>query len=318
MVINSVSKKTRFLQSRFLKKNLEFAAQNGALYSAGTTLVFSSVVRPIAIFLSPNAQERDKQYASAKSIASALVGLGMTALISTPIVNAVNKIKDKPLKFLSKKSASFYKSNSQRFKFAQESAKLSSNFLCAYPKTFFTAALIPPVIDFIFRKPKKEEEKVNSMKFGKSPDLLSKWLGKIYDSKTFRKIADKYAETNLAQHLFCANDILLTHLFIRQTMKSPKIEQDRKKPLAINAGLMTGFTIAGCYILDKITKKPMEKFIEDFKQANKNDPKLGKYLDGFKIVKPVVILAGLYYIIAPIFATMLADKLSRNENEKRN
>ena len=317
MVVNSLSKKTCFLQSRFLKKNLEFAAQNGALYSAGTTLVFSSIVRPIAIFLTPNAQEKDKQYASAKSIASALVGLGTMTLVSTPIVNAVNKIKDQPQKFLSKNSELFYKSKPQRFKFAQQFAKLSSSFLYAYPKTFFTAALTPPVMNYIFNNHKKQGETVNYVKFGKSPNLLSRWLGKIYDSKPFKKNADKYADTNLAQHLFCANDILLTHLFIRQTMKSTKIEPDRKKTLAIHAALMTGFTIAGCYILDKITKKPMEKFVEAFKQANINDPKLNKYLDGIKIVKPVVILAGLYYIVAPVFATMFADKFSRKVNEKR-
>ena len=98
---------------------------------------------------------------------------------------------------------------------------------------------------------------------------------------------------------------------MNQTMKNKKIEKDKRKTLAVNAGIMTGITIAGSYLIDKITKPATKKFIRNFKAANYGDPKLDKYLNGIEIIKPILILGGLYYIAAPVLATFLAERFSK-------
>ena len=313
MAVNSIIGNQKFLRSNFLRKNLEFAAENGALYSAGVSFALSAVVRPLVILSTPKAETKDKQYAGVKSISSALVGLGVMGLITTPVVRAVNKVKHHPEKFLSPKALKFYTSNPKNFAAAEQFTKIGSAFLTAHPKSFFTAALIPPLMELIFAKPNRQEENKN-VKFGQKvrKDILSKGVASLYNSEFFQKFTERNRNTNLPQHLFCANDVLLTGLFMQQTMKNKKIEKDKRKTLAINAALMTGITIAGTYIIDKITNPLTQKFIRNFKEANKENPKLGKYLDGIKIIKPIFILGGLYYIAAPILATFLADKITKD------
>ena len=52
----------------------------------------------------------------------------------------------------------------------------------------------------------------------------------------------------------------------------------------------------------------VEKFIEKFKIANAKSKNLDKYIEGIKIVKPALILGGIYYIIIPFISTFLADR----------
>ena len=98
-----------------------------------------------------------------------------------------------------------------------------------------------------------------------------------------------------------------------KTAKNKKIEQDRKKALMYNAGISTGLCIAGSYIIDKALKKPTEKFIENFRKANKKSPKLEKYVEGIRVAKPALILGGIYYIIIPVISTFLADRFDKNK-----
>ena len=80
-----------------------------------------------------------------------------------------------------------------------------------------------------------------------------------------------------------------------------------------NAAISTALSIVSGYTVDKLLDKPTEKFIEKLKEANKNSPKLDKYVEGVKIAKPILILGGIYYIIIPIISTFLADRMEKNE-----
>ena len=100
------------MNSRGLKKSLEFAANNGVLFSGAACVILSSVFRPIAVMLTPKAKKEDKQYTCARSITSGLLGFGIMAAISTPIVKAVNNIAKNPEKFLNQKSIKALKVNS--------------------------------------------------------------------------------------------------------------------------------------------------------------------------------------------------------------
>ena len=109
---------------------------------------------------------------------------------------------------------------------------------------------------------------------------------------------------------------MATGAFIHQTAKSKGIEEKRKKALMYNAGISTGLCIAGGYALNTLLKNPTEKFIKKFSEVNKNSPKLEKYIEGIKVVKPALILGGIYYIAIPLISTFLADKFDRKNLAK--
>lgn len=156
--VNSNTNFNGFLNSRALLKTAEFAADNGALFAAGTSLILSTFVRPIAILATPKAAQENKEYACAKSIASSLVGFGVMALISNPIVNAVKNIEKNPEKYMSKSAIEAFRgaeknlTSSSKFKFSAQMFKLGSAFVSVLPKALITCALIPPVMSLFFNK----------------------------------------------------------------------------------------------------------------------------------------------------------------------
>ena len=319
------------LNNKLLRKGLEFAADNGALFAAGTSLALSTVVRPLAILATPKVEKENKQYAFAKSVASSLVGFGIMAAVSSPIVRGVKNISETPNKFLDSKTIKAYKeagknlNKSAPFKFVSQIFKLSSAFVTAFPKAFLTCALIPPVMAIFFKAKSEKEKQVQNISFGANivrPSLykrftekISTGISQILKTNSMQRFAQKYKNSNIAQHMFSANDVLLTGLFVHQTATNKKIKESRKKTLMCNASIMTALTIVCGYAVNKLLDKPTKIFIEKFKAANKKAPKLDKYLEGIKIAKPVLILGGLYYIVAPVVSTALAEIMTK-DNQK--
>ena len=79
-----------------------------------------------------------------------------------------------------------------------------------------------------------------------------------------------------------------------------------------NAGISTGLCIAAGYLVNSIISD--DKIITKFVQANKNSPKLEKYIEGIKIAKPALILSGIYYILIPLISTFTADRFDKEKN----
>lgn len=302
--------------NKIFKKSLKFAADNSLLFGATTSFVLSTVARPIAIMSTPKTDKENKKYACVRSFASSAAGYLMMLLVSKPFANAVKKIDENPAEYLSKKTIKTLKdsekslTSSSKYKFATQLFKLGLGFLVVAPKSILTCALIPPFMSKIF--PKKDvngenlDKKKNVSFTGKN--ILAKGVGKIIDSSFVQKLTDKFHNTNFPMHLMAMTDALATGVFIRQTQKSKGIEEDRKRALIYNSAISTGLCIGGGYALDKVSKKSSEKFIEKFKIANAQSKNLDKYVEGIKIVKPALILGGIYYIIIPFISTFLADR----------
>ena len=88
-----------FLNNNALKKGLEFAAENGTLFAATTTLVLSGI-RPLAILATPKTDKKNKQIACAKSITSTINGYIIALACSKPFSKAIKKIDKNPKKYL--------------------------------------------------------------------------------------------------------------------------------------------------------------------------------------------------------------------------
>lgn len=305
-----------FWSNNFVKKGLEFASNNGALFAATTTLALSTGVRTASILSTPKTEKENKKIAAAKSIISGILEFALTLAISAPIAAAFKKIDKNPTKYLKPDSINKLKNNAESLKdskaysLATQLFKLGIGFAVVLPKAILTALGIPVVLDKCFSKPninKISEDNKNLTFQGKTNDSLAKGLGKILNNKALQEFAVKNKDSNFPMHIFALKDIFSTSAFISQAKKSKKINEEQKPFLIKNSIYSTALSIISSYTIDKLTDKQAQKFVDKIKKENINDPNLAKYLEGFKIVKPIFILAFVYYTIIPIISTFLAQ-----------
>lgn len=314
--------------NKYLLNGLRCAAKNGALFQAGVSLAFSAIARPLAIMSTPKTDKENKKIACAKSISSTLCGYFITMIASKPIAKAIEHIDKNPSKYLNKLTMENFSevgkhlTSSKKYSTATQLFKLGVGLAIALPKSALTCSLIIPVLNFIFpqktlpdvQKPKRAKSKNISFKgfYNQATKNIAKGIGFVLNTKPFQKFATKLENTNYPQHMSSLTDILLTYTFIRQTQKKNSIKENRKQPLIHNAIISTGLCLGGGYAINSMTQKSTQRFVEKFKQVNKNLPDLDRCVEGIKIAKPALILAGIYYVFIPVISTFLADRTSVN------
>lgn len=312
---------TRILKNKTFLNGLEKISEHGTSFSAGTSLLMSLTVRPLAIHSTPDTEKENKQYAISNSICSGIIKFGMVEAIALPVENAVKHIDKNPKLFL-KNSEKFV--GTRAYKLITQLFKLSTGFITAVPKSILTIALIPILMDKLFFNKKHQtkileqgtinkptNKKINFT--GNLSEKLATKLGKIIDNPKIQNFAKKYEnkDKDIAKHITAGTDILLTSTFALQTQRSNKIKENRKKALIYNNVISTAITLLGGYGIDNLIKNKTSKFIEKFKQINATDPKLHKYIEGLNILRPAIIFAGIYYGILPIFSTFMAEKIDK-------
>lgn len=236
---------------------------------------------------------------------------------------------------------------SKAYNLATQMFKLGLGLAVAAPKAILTTIGMPYILEYVFgekppeEKPEKFEldelveefvdradghddpnkgvelddnESFKTPNFeGKSPsDWIAKGIGKILDNKSYQKFSTKNKDSNFPMHIVALKDAITTGMFIHETNKSKKIKEERKLAVMYNAFISTGLSISSSYIVDKLTEKPAQKIADKIKQANANDPNVQKYLDGFKIAKPIIIVALVYYLIIPFISTFLAERAEKS------
>lgn len=323
-------------KSRTVKSGLEFAADYGALFTEGTALALATVARPVAIYSAPKTDKENKKLACAKSIASSLIGFGLTLGIALPLGRSIKKISKNPSKYLKQETINKLKepyqslSESKPYQFAAQLLKLGVRTITSVPKAIATCAIIPPVMSSFFNRKNEniqseqkneviKSKKTKSLTFtGRLPkEPVTKGIGKIIDSKFITSASNKYKDSNYAMHITVMADAAATGMFAFQTAKSKRIPEERKKTLINNSVISTGLSITSGYLLDKALDKPVNKFIDNFKSKNKGNPKLEKYVEGIKIAKPALILGGIYYCCIPMLSTFFAERIPNVKNNNR-
>ena len=278
------------------------------------------VLRPLAISMTPKADRENKKILSADSIASGFVKLLVALGISLPIESAVNKIKENQDQLF--KNNSFKNLSKKQFDFLTQSIKLGSNLLSAIPKSIATVTLIPIIAGLLNKQKEQEvhslekqgfETYKNSVSF--KGDLATNLISSIIESEPAQNFAIKHSKNskNIARNASVMTDILLTAGGVIATSSSKKIEENKKKPLIISKILSTVISIFGGCAIDEIIQKLGNSFVENFKNANIDNPKLSKYLEGLNVARPTVIFALIYYGFMPIFTTLVSDKISKKQ-----
>ena len=150
MKVGSIT--TKICKSKSLKKGLELASDNGALFVAGSQLALAMCVRPLSIITTPKTDKENKKLACAKSFASSLTNYLMVFGVSLPIARNIKKIDKTPDKYLKRETIKKMQEGtkplieSKSYQFATQMFKLGANALTAVPRAIVTCALIPPIM----------------------------------------------------------------------------------------------------------------------------------------------------------------------------
>ncbi len=320
MQINKIT--NSILKSQTFLKCLEKVSEHGTSFSAGASLLFSSTIRPLSIYITPDTEKENKQYAMSNSICSGLVKFGMVEAVALPIENAIKKIDKNPEKYLN--SNTLKKLPQRSYKLITQTIKLSTGLITAIPKSMITIALIPIIMDKIFsvknEPPKPPQINVSFESFQKSLNFtggiynsLSHKISKIINNPKIQNLAMKYEtkDKDISKHITAGTDILLTGVAVNQTNKSKDIKNNRKKALIYNNIISTAITLIGGYGFDHLIKGKTDKFLDKFKKLNVNDTKINKYIEGLNIIRPALIFAFIYYGILPIFSTYMGEKIDK-------
>ena len=311
---NDISFKSIYT-NKAVKKGLELASSNGAMFGASATLVFSAL-RPLSIMCTPKTDRENRKIAAAKSVTSSLINFCLMLGISVPLAKSIQKIDKNPNRYLTKSTINKLQedkkvlTDSKGYVFATQMFKLGIAAVVAVPKAILTAGGMPYIVNAFSDKDKKNSE----VSFKGLTDKAAKGIGKILNKDAMIKFSDRYKDSNFPMHINAITDTIATLTFMLQAYKSNKIDSDRKKTLMYNSGISTALCIAGGYTIDKMLDKPTSKFIEKYKQLNKSDINLEKQVQGIKIVKPFLILGTIYYILIPFISTFLAERTGNKYN----
>ena len=297
-----------FYSNPVLLKSLKFVSENSIAFSAGATVAFSSIARPLSVLLTPKTDREDKKLSCVKSISSSISGFLFTLLFSSPFSKAIKNIDTNPKQYLKKETIEKFTKNgditsSKQYRFLTQLFKLGLGVLLAYPKAMTNNAIIPKLVN-------KKEDKKNTPSFkGK----IEKIVSSVIDNPIAQKIADKFKNTKFETHLMTLSDIFATAASITITNKNKNLKPRQKKVLNNNALISTSLCVGLGYSFDKLTDKPFLNFINNLKKANKNSKNLAKYVEGANIAKTSLIFALVYYCLIPPIATFFSSRLSKDD-----
>ena len=326
-MINKINSfKGNIYSNKTALKVLKYASDNPALLEKGATLALSTVVRPLSVLLTPKTDKKEKQYIFAKSLASGVVSFALTSAIFRPISRSMDLISKEPQKYLKQatidtlKTAGKALDESKPYVFLKQNIKYMPAYAVILPKALLTTALIAPIIELAFNKKEKKKElyapkstKLKQQSF--KGETLARLIAKPLNNKSVQNFALKHQNSNLFMNIISMKDVIATSVFALVTRRNKHIEEKNKKPLIINAFLSTGLTVAAGFAADRATKKPMEKFLSKLEKANKGDKNLHKYIEGAKVLKPIIILGTLYYAVIPVVSTFLSGKIAHKNDE---
>lgn len=177
-------------------------------------------------------------------------------------------------------------------------------------------------------------------------DWLAKNLyGRLMDSSIVAKFAEKTKDSKyIANHIMTLGAATGTGMYIYKTLNLPedKMDDDRKKVLALNHALTFGVSTAGAYLVDgslfnkwrQVTQKYAELYtgkdigaelkkinaqllkegknkidLIDYASDYLHDQKLVNRLKGMDVGKTLLIVTLIYRYLVPVAVTPIANKL---------
>jgi hypothetical protein len=339
--------------NKYFNKFLDILADNSLIADALIALGLTTIARPASIYVIPAKDEQEKKknnYQVAHSIATGVLGLATTIAVAEPIKRGVKKLMKNPEKYM-KNDASYIKNNERVFK--ETAGRLHQPIFLPLRAALTIMIVKPILeslglskdghatisaqdkakMDFSFMSFKGLNEKktfnrftninASAQKNNKNvafkgagsavTEGIAKGVGKIADTKGFRKFIEWFKEKNQwFPHLIAAESLWLSGFYMQQTAKSKKIEKDQKLPMILNQGITAVLCTIGAYKLDGVINKKLDKYKDVYKRMNPQleEKVMNRRLTGIRLLGPIVIFTTIYRFVGPVLVTPIANKIS--------
>lgn len=159
-------------------------------------------------------------------------------------------------------------------------------------------------------------------------DLIQKGFIKLIESKPAEKIITA-TENNakfkdkLFSHLIVIGSTILSGFYVIKTLSNKKLDDERKRTLAINQTAVYILSTICAYTVDGALNKKAAKIVEKYKRLNPitEVPNVEKQVKGIGRAKSIMVIDTIYRFIAPVIVTPLANYIGnklieREENKK--
>jgi|GEM_PF-1594003 len=339
--------------NKYFNKFLDILADNSLIADALIALGLTTIARPASIYIIPAKDEKEKKknnYQVGHSIATGILGLGTTISVAEPVKRGVKKLMKNPEKYM-KNDTSYIKNNERVFK--ETAGRLHQPIFLPVRAALTIMIVKPILeslglskdghatisaqdkakMDFSFMSFKGLNEKktfnrftnINSSAQKNNKNVafkgagsavtegIAKGVGKIADTKGFRKFIEWFKEKNQwFPHLIAAESVWLSGFYMQQTAKSKKIEKDQKLPMILNQGITAVLCTIGAYKLDGVINKKLDKYKDVYKRMNPQleEKVMNRRLTGIRLLGPIVIFTTIYRFVGPVLVTPIANKIS--------
>lgn len=180
--------------------------------------------------------------------------------------------------------------------------------LIKYPSNSTTSKFFEPVKKFFAPV---------SRQYDKATTQMAKAFGKAVENKSVENLIKKTQGDMLYSNLMTLGSVVLSGFYIKRTLENDKLDDKKKRILALNQGIVWGASTVMCYTFDKIAKAKINKFSKEFQRINAGNPKLSKYLAGIKIATSTVIFDTIYRFITPVAVTPIANSIGNRIQAKK-
>lgn len=129
-----------------------------------------------------------------------------------------------------------------------------------------------------------------------------------------KKFTDK-----LTSHLIVLGSTLLSAFYVVKTLQNKQLDEDKRKTLAINQGLVYVASTIMAYTFDGWARNKTNPYIDSLITANAHmqPEKLNKMVSGMKLARSIITIDMVYRFIAPVLVTPLANYIGNKLKEKK-
>jgi len=150
---------------------------------------------------------------------------------------------------------------------------------------------------------------------------------KIIQKDGFKKVVDKLNKINngkfsenLFAHLTVFGSTLLNGFYIIKTINNKDLEEDKRKTLAINQGLVWGVSTVCAYTFDNLSGNFVNALTNRFEELNKgkyDEEQMALLKKGISCAKSMIVIDMVYRFLAPVLVTPLANHIGNKLKENK-
>lgn len=118
--------------------------------------------------------------------------------------------------------------------------------------------------------------------FHRAMDSITSWISRNYTDKLYTsKLADYLAKKtdklgSVVDHMQVMGSIIISGMYMTETLRNKQLDEDRRRTLAINQGLTFAVSTIGSYVIDDMLDSKWEKLTTKYASKELGDDKLAE------------------------------------------